>query len=58
MTLRTSLEGKNLRVKREIRLSLSEDISEESKTELIKRINAIGSSNFYFIKNTAALRHD
>ncbi|WP_140160523.1 DUF3857 domain-containing protein [Algoriphagus antarcticus] len=58
VTLRTSLEGKNLSVNREINLSLSEDISEEAKTELIKRINALGSSNFYFIKNTAALRHD
>ncbi|TXE14674.1 DUF3857 domain-containing protein [Algoriphagus aquimarinus] len=58
VTLRTSLEGKNLSVKREMNLSLSEEMSDESKTELIKRINALGSSNFYFIKNTAALRHD
>lgn len=58
VTLSTSLEGKNLSVNREIKLSLSEDISDEDKTELIKRINTLGSTNFYFIKNTAALRHD
>ena len=58
VTLKASLEGKNLSVNREINLSLKEDISDENKTELIKRINALGSTNFYFIKNTAALRHD
>ncbi|PZX58030.1 transglutaminase-like domain-containing protein [Algoriphagus chordae] len=56
--LKASLEGKNLSVNREINLSLKEDISDEDKTELIKRINALGSTNFYFIKNTAALRHE
>ncbi|MDR7128544.1 hypothetical protein J2X69_000876 [Algoriphagus sp. 4150] len=58
MSLKASLEGKTLRVNREINLSLSEDITEDAKTELLKRINALGASNFYFIKNTSALRHD
>lgn len=58
VTLSASLDGKNLSVNREINLSLKEDISDEDKTELIKRINALGSTNFYFIKNTAAIRHE
>ena len=58
VNLVTSFEGKSLKVKREINLSLTEEMTDESQTELIKRINALGSSNFYFIKNTAALNHE
>ncbi|WP_192347490.1 DUF3857 domain-containing protein [Algoriphagus sp. Y33] len=58
VSLKTSLEGRNLSVNREINLSISEDITDEDKTQLLKRINAIGSSSFYFIKDTSALRHD
>ncbi|RAI94902.1 DUF3857 domain-containing protein [Algoriphagus yeomjeoni] len=58
VTLSASLDGKNLHVKREVKLSISEEMTDESKSELIKRINALGSSNFYFIKNTAALRNE
>ncbi|SFU08535.1 Transglutaminase-like superfamily protein [Algoriphagus locisalis] len=58
VTLLASLEGKNLTVKREMNLSISEEMSDESKTDLIKRINALGPTNFYFIKNTGALRNE
>ena len=58
VTLKASIEGKNLSVSREIKLSLNEDISDDDKTELIKKINTLGSHNFYFIKNTASLRHE
>ncbi|WBL42674.1 transglutaminase-like domain-containing protein [Algoriphagus halophytocola] len=58
VTLSSSLEGKNLSVNREIKLSLSDDFSEEDKEELIRKINALGSTNFYFIKNTSALTHE
>ncbi|WP_339867443.1 transglutaminase-like domain-containing protein [uncultured Algoriphagus sp.] len=56
--LSASLHGKSLLVKREMKLSISKEMTEESKTDLIKRINALGSSSFYFIKNTAALRNE
>ena len=56
--LSASLHGKSLLVKREMKLSISKEMTDESKTDLIKRINALGSSSFYFIKNTAALRNE
>lgn len=54
VALRTFLVGKKLNVTREIDISLKEELSEETMTDLIKKINALGSSNFYFIKNTSA----
>ena len=58
VTLQTKLDGKKLNVSRGINLSLDETFTDESKTELIKRINSLGATNFYFIKNISAQSHE
>ena len=58
VTLKSTLDGKTLSVSRAINLSLKEDISKDEKKELIRKVNALGATNFYFIKNTSALAHE
>jgi len=55
VSLETSLKGEILHVSRSINLTLTDDITEEAKKDLIKRINDLGSTNFNFIKNTTSL---
>ncbi|MCE7055406.1 DUF3857 and transglutaminase domain-containing protein [Algoriphagus sp. AGSA1] len=56
--LQASLTGKTLSVTRSIKLSLGDAVAEESKSDLVKRINSLGSTNFYFTKNTSASTHE
>ncbi|WPR74960.1 DUF3857 domain-containing protein [Algoriphagus sp. NG3] len=58
VVLQTSLSGRNLSVIRSINLSLKDDVPEESKSEIVKRINSLGSTNFYFTKNTTTSTHE
>ncbi|WP_439488557.1 DUF3857 domain-containing protein [Algoriphagus sp.] len=58
VVLQTSLSGKMLTVTRSINLSLKDDVGEESKSDLVKRINSLGSTNFYFTKNTITSTHE
>lgn len=58
VNLKTVLEGKILSVSREIKLALGEETSDDSKDEIIRRINSLGSTNFYFIKNQTAQIND
>ncbi len=50
--LTNTLEGKILRVAREVSLELPESLEEDEKKELIKKINQFGSKSYYFIKPT------
>lgn len=51
-SLKSSLEGRNLKVNRIVQLNLPETMTDEDKEELIKRINNLSSVNYYFNKST------
>lgn len=52
VTLTNQLEAGRLLVQRTIKLNLPEDMEEESKEELLKRLNKMGQRSYYFTKSS------
>lgn len=55
LSLTNKMEGNELVVTRNVEVTFSEDMNEESKAELLKQINSRGTKNYYFTKSTSSL---
>ncbi|WP_339705482.1 DUF3857 domain-containing protein [Algoriphagus aquimarinus] len=51
ISLKTVLDGKILLVSREIKIILDEEMTEDEKSEFLKRINASSQKTYYFTKS-------
>ncbi len=55
LSLTNNMQGNELVVTRVLEVTFSDDMNEESKTDLIKQINSRGTKNYYFSKSTSSL---
>ncbi|MEB2773911.1 DUF3857 domain-containing protein [Algoriphagus sp. D3-2-R+10] len=58
LSLKAVLDGRNLRVVREIKMTLDEKMTRDEKTELLKRINSSSNKTYFFIKSTTATTNE